>query len=65
MIFYDGSMDTIHQHYQGHTIKAHVLLTPQERLSVWQKVAGMWKNKKPNPLKTLEKIRRGWERRHI
>jgi len=57
-------MNTLQQYHQDYIIKAQTLLTPSERMLVWQKVAGMWKKKKPNPLKTLEKIRRGWERSH-
>ena len=38
------------------------LLRGKERLSVWQKARGMWKNRKPDPIKELKKIRKEWER---
>ncbi|OGZ53988.1 MAG: hypothetical protein A3H64_03920 [Candidatus Ryanbacteria bacterium RIFCSPLOWO2_02_FULL_45_11c] len=38
------------------------LLRGKERLSVWQKARGMWKNRKPDSIKELKKIREEWER---
>lgn len=37
--------------------------TGKERLRVWQKAAGIWKNKKRDPIKELVKMREGWERK--
>jgi hypothetical protein len=39
------------------------LISPKERLAIWEKVRGMWKNRKPDPIKELEKMRREWEKR--
>ena len=39
------------------------LLSEEERLSAWAKVKGMWKNKKPDPIKELKKMRKEWENR--
>ncbi len=33
----------------------------EERLRILRKVKGMWKNRKPDPIKELEDIRAGWE----
>lgn len=39
------------------------LMTPEERLAIWRQVRGMWKNRKPDPIKELKKIRKGWDRK--
>jgi hypothetical protein len=40
------------------------LLTDKaERLRVLKSIRGMWKNKKPDPIKEMEKIRKGWDRK--
>ena len=41
---------------------AYGLLRGKERLSVWQKMRGMWKHRKPEPVTELRHIRKGWER---
>lgn len=41
------------------------LLTPKERVSVWKKAKGIWKNKKPDPILELKKIRKEWDRKII
>lgn len=38
-------------------------ITGEDRLRIWQKVAGMWKNKKPDPIKELKKMRNEWDRK--
>ena len=37
-------------------------LTGEGRLRVWEKVRGMWKDRKPDPIKELKKMRKEWER---
>jgi hypothetical protein len=32
-------------------------LTPEERLAAWRQIRGMWKGRKPEPIKELKKIR--------
>ncbi len=39
------------------------LITPHERLSVWEESRGMWKHRKPDPAKELKKMRKEWERK--
>lgn len=46
----------------GHTGLSSVL-DPRARLAAWEQVRGMWKNRKPDPIKELAKIRREWERK--
>jgi hypothetical protein len=43
-------------------MKSPLLLTGQERLLLLRNIRGMWKNRKTDPIKELEKIRREWER---
>ncbi len=38
------------------------LLNKKERLSVWEKARGIWKNRKPDPIKELARTRKEWER---
>jgi hypothetical protein len=38
-------------------------LTGKERLELWEKYRGIWKNKKPDPIKTLQRMRKEWERK--
>ena len=39
------------------------LIAPKERLLAWKDAKGMWKKRKLNPIKELEKIRKEWERK--
>jgi len=39
------------------------MLNPRQRLLLWTSIRGMWKNKKPDPIKELNKIRREWDRK--
>lgn len=32
-------------------------INPKERLAAWERVRGMWKNRKPDPIKELAKMR--------
>ena len=38
-------------------------LDPKIRAAIWEKARGMWKNRKPDPIKELAKMRKGWERK--
>jgi len=44
-------------------ITIYPLISPRERLAIWEKIKGMWKNRKPDPIKELEKMRREWDRK--
>lgn len=37
--------------------------TPQEVLKVWKRAQGIWKRKKTDPIKYLQRARREWKRR--
>lgn len=37
---------------------------PQEILKIWERVQGIWKNKKTEPIEYLEKTRKEWERKN-
>jgi hypothetical protein len=39
-----------------------LFLTGQERLLLLRNIRGMWKHRKPDPIKELEKMRREWDR---
>jgi hypothetical protein len=40
-----------------------VVLNREERGQIWQKARGMWKDRKPDPIKELKKMRKEWERK--
>ncbi|MDP3948823.1 MAG: hypothetical protein Q8Q17_02650 [bacterium] len=42
-------------------IDAYPILSIQERLLIWERVRGTWKNRKPNPIKELKQMRKEWE----
>lgn len=42
---------------------ARLILKPRQRLLLWTAIRGMWKNKKPDPIKELNKMRREWDRK--
>jgi hypothetical protein len=44
------------------TSKSSPLLTPAECLKLWQRFKGMWKNRTPDPIEELEKMRQEWDR---
>ena len=39
------------------------LLNPKERILIWRKIEGMWRNRKPEPAKELKKVRKEWGRK--
>ena len=38
------------------------ILDPKARLAAWESVRGIWKNRTPDPIKELSKMRKEWER---
>lgn len=44
---------------------SHVIpiLDKEARLAALRQIRGMWKNRKPDPIKELAKMRREWERK--
>ncbi len=38
-------------------------IDPEERRRIWMRVWDIWKNKKPDPIQVLKKMRREWERK--
>lgn len=38
------------------------IMNQAEKLAILKRVKGIWKNKKPDPILELQKMRRGWER---
>ena len=38
------------------------LLTPEERLKLWQRFKGMWKDRTSDPIEELEMMRQEWDR---
>lgn len=46
-----------------HKIKyPYPLLDIKDRISIWEKAKGIWKNKKPEPINELKKMRQEWNR---
>jgi hypothetical protein len=43
--------------------RPYPLISPQERLAVWEKARGMWKRRNPEPIGELKKIRDEWIRK--
>ena len=43
-------------------LSLYPLIYQKDRLSVWQKVNGLWKNK-PDPIKELNRMRKEWDRK--
>ncbi|MBI3420735.1 MAG: hypothetical protein HY006_01605 [Candidatus Sungbacteria bacterium] len=41
------------------------ILTGAERLVALRRIRGMWKDRKPDPVKELEKMRREWDRKIV
>lgn len=39
------------------------LRDPKARLAAFRAIRGMWKNRKPDPIKELKKMRKEWERK--
>jgi len=44
------------------SIISPLLLSGQERLLLLRNIRGMWKHRKLDPIKELEKMRREWDR---
>jgi hypothetical protein len=47
------------------TLTTSPFLMPAERLKLWQRFKGMWKNRTPDlpdPVEELEKVRKEWDR---
>ncbi len=44
------------------TEKLYPLLDQSERLEIWARVRGMWKQRKTDPIRELKKMRKEWER---
>jgi len=44
-------------------VKSPLLLTGQERLLLLRGIRGMWKGRKTDPIKELNKISREWDRK--
>jgi len=40
-----------------------ILLSREERFAVLQKLKGVWKHRKPDPIKELNKMKKEWERK--
>lgn len=61
LLRYTRSMPT--KAWSIHTKQSiHPLISPKERAAIVKRVQGMWKNRKPDPIKELRKMRREWER---
>jgi hypothetical protein len=44
-------------------ILLYPLITPKRRGEVWANARGIWKGRKPDPIKELAKMRKEWERK--
>ena len=44
-------------------IRLPVGKTPKEILEIWKNACGIWRRKKPEPIKYLRKLRKEWERK--
>lgn len=44
-------------------ISLYPLTSPEERLAALKAIRGMWKGRKPDPIKELQKMRRSWDRK--
>jgi hypothetical protein len=49
-------------HSQGKP-KLYPLMSPEQRLAVWEKARGMWKHRRPDPIRELKAIRGTWPKR--
>jgi hypothetical protein len=45
--------------------QVYPLITPKERLAVWEKVRGAWKKRSPDPVRELRKMREEWPRKPV
>jgi hypothetical protein len=37
-----------------------LLINNEERLKIWKRARGLWKKRKPDPIKELKRIREDW-----
>jgi hypothetical protein len=42
--------------------KSQIKKLKLKKKDIWTEVLGMWKNKKPDPLKYLKNLRKEWDR---
>lgn len=47
---------------QKHPQTLPVPVSGKERLAIWEKARGMWKSRKPDPIRELAKMRKEWDR---
>jgi len=43
--------------------KLYPLVNPERRLAVWEKARGMWKHRRPDPIRELKAIRGTWPKK--
>jgi len=43
--------------------KVYPLMSPDERLAVWEKARGIWKHRHPDPIRELKEIRGTWSKK--
>jgi len=55
-----GSFDDI-----GDTPVLNALMSPKERLAIWEKARGLWKHRTPDPARELKRMRQEWTRKSI
>jgi hypothetical protein len=44
---------------------AYLLPTAEERILIWEKARGVWKQRKPDAIRELAKMRREWNRKPL
>jgi hypothetical protein len=42
------------------TNSKHIIVDKSERLRIWKKARGLWKSRKPDPIKELQMLRDEW-----
>ena len=42
------------------SLRKHPLLAKNKRALTWRKMKGLWKNRQPNPISELNKMRQEW-----
>ena len=50
---------------KNQTYHIYPLITMRERLLLLKSIKGIWRNRKPDPIKELKKIRQEWDRKII
>ena len=46
-----------------HPVTRQLVITGRERLTIWERVQGMWKHRTPDPITELEQMHNEWEPR--